>query len=174
LTTIRPIEEEDRDQLAALIHGSWGTTRMATRGRLLDVSQVPGFIAQDDAGQWLGVAGYEVEGPALEVVLLEAFVPQQGAGAALLAACVEVARRHELRRLWLITTNDNTDALRFYQRRGFVMIALHRDAVTRARETIKPEIGASGAHDIPIRDEIELELPHAIWTDFIERYAWPT
>ena len=76
-------------------------------------------------------------------------------------------------RLWLITTNDNTDALRFYLRRGFVLVAVHRDAVTYARQSIKPELPLVGYHQIPLRDEIELELPHAIWPDFIERYSWP-
>jgi hypothetical protein len=146
---------------------------MATRGRLVDVSSVPVLVAADDV-TWLGYLGYEIDGPAMEVVLLEALAQSGGVGSALLAAAVRLALDANLRRFWLITTNDNTDALRFYQRRGFVMIAFHRDAVTHARRTIKPEIGASGAHDIPIRDEIELELPHAIWTDFIERYAWPT
>ena len=61
------------------------------------------------------------------------------------------------RRLWLITTNDNLAALRFYQRRGFELVAVHRRAVAAARR-LKPEIPLVGAHGIPIRDEIELEM----------------
>jgi RimJ/RimL family protein N-acetyltransferase len=50
-----------------------------------------------------------------------------------------VARARELgcRRIWLVTTNDNTRALQFYQRQGWDVVALHRDAVTAARR-IKP------------------------------------
>jgi hypothetical protein len=55
-----------------------------------------------------------------------------------------------------------------------VLVAVHRDAVTRARSELKPEIPITGVHGIPIRDEIELELPHAEWRDFVERYGWPS
>jgi ribosomal protein S18 acetylase RimI-like enzyme len=146
---------------------------MATRGRLVDVGGAPGFVAQD-GDEWLGYAAYEIHGPALEVVALESHAAGQGIGTALVAACVSVARDANRERLWLITTNDNIDALRFYQRRGFVLVAVHRDAVSDARRDLKPQIGMTGAHGIPIRDEIELELPRAIWDDFIERYAWPS
>ncbi len=37
-------------------------------------------------------------------------------------------------------------------------VALYRDAVTEARK-VKPTIPCIGAHGIPIRDEIELEMP---------------
>jgi hypothetical protein len=47
--------------------------------------------------------------------------------------------------------------LRWYQKRGFELVAVHRRAVERAR-LIKPEIPLFGDDGIPIRDEIELEL----------------
>jgi hypothetical protein len=82
-----------------------------------------------------------------------------------LGAEVALARRHNplardagCTRLWLITTNDNVDALRFYQRRGFRLAALHAGAVDRSRTRLKPEIPEIGDHGIPLRDEIELEL----------------
>ncbi len=59
--------------------------------------------------------------------------------------------------VWLITTDANLHALRFYQRRGLVLAALHRNAVEAARR-IKPEIPLIGNDGIPIRDELELEL----------------
>jgi RimJ/RimL family protein N-acetyltransferase len=62
-----------------------------------------------------------------------------------------------MRRVWLITTNDNSDALKFYQKAGFRIVAVHRDAVALARR-LKPEIPLVGENGIPIRDEIELEL----------------
>jgi hypothetical protein len=59
--------------------------------------------------------------------------------------------------MWLVTTNDNLEALRFYQRRGFVLSALRAGAVDEARRELKPMIGRVGNFGIPIRDEIELE-----------------
>jgi ribosomal protein S18 acetylase RimI-like enzyme len=80
-----------------------------------------------------------------------------GIGTALIDAVRDVAERAGCTRLWLVTTNDNLDALRFYQRRGFVLAALHRDAIEAAR-TLKPGIPAVGEYGIPIRDEIEMEM----------------
>jgi N-acetylglutamate synthase-like GNAT family acetyltransferase len=162
----------DRARLAEVIAESWGSTRMASRGRLLHVADLDGFVAED-GGEWIGYATYEVTVEAMEIAVLASRGLGSGAGSALLASCVAEARDRGLRRVWLITTNDNTDALRFYQRRGFVLMAVHVDAVTRSRESLKPEIPVAGAHDIPIRDEIELQLPRAEWDDFIDRWSWP-
>ena len=71
-------------------------------------------------------------------------------------AVVEEARKQNCKRVFLITTNDNMHALRFYQRRGFELVALYRDAVKESRR-LKPSIPLTGFDDIPIRDEIELE-----------------
>jgi ribosomal protein S18 acetylase RimI-like enzyme len=58
----------------------------------------------------------------------------------------------------LTTTNDNVDALRFYQRRGFRLAALRPGAVDEARR-IKPEIPQVGEHGIPLHDELDLVRP---------------
>ena len=58
----------------------------------------------------------------------------------------------------MLTTNDNLDALRFYQRRGFRLAELRPGAVDRARERLKPEIPRTGEHGIPLRDELVLEM----------------
>lgn len=58
---------------------------------------------------------------------------------------------------WVITTNDNVDALRFYERCGFCLVTVHRGAVDRSRTNLKPEIPVLGAYGIPLRDELELE-----------------
>jgi RimJ/RimL family protein N-acetyltransferase len=81
-----------------------------------------------------------------------------GAGTLLLDAVVEYGRERQWRRLWLITTNDNVDAIRFYQRAGWDWVAFHRDAVTQNR-ALKPELPEIGAHGLPLRHEIEFEAP---------------
>ena len=81
----------------------------------------------------------------------------QRVGTALITAVEQLAAGHGCTRLWLITTNDNVDALRFYQRRGFQLAVIHRHAVDDSRSRLKPEIPVTGAYGIPRRDEIELE-----------------
>lgn len=75
------------------------------------------------------------------------------------SALLDALRREVVgcERMWLVTTNDNLEALRFYQRRGFVLSALRAGAIDDARRELKPTISRVGNFGIPIRDEIELE-----------------
>jgi ribosomal protein S18 acetylase RimI-like enzyme len=60
--------------------------------------------------------------------------------------------------MWLIMTNDNEPAIRFYQRRGMRIVAIHRGAIAESRK-LKPEISFVGVGGRPIEDEVEFELP---------------
>ena len=93
-----------------------------------------------------------------ELVVLVTTYRGVGAGTTLLDAVVDHARQASWQRLWLITTNDNTDAIRLYQRAGWDWVGWHRDAVSTSRD-LKPELPEVGAHGIPIRHEIEFEYP---------------
>jgi ribosomal protein S18 acetylase RimI-like enzyme len=91
-----------------------------------------------------------------EVITLSSRRGDHGVGSALLARAEQHAREAGCRRIYLTTTNDNTRAIRFYQRRGWRFAALHRGIVDRVRE-LKPELPVEGFDGIPIRDEIEFE-----------------
>lgn len=157
---IRPIRDGERPDLARIVAEHWGAPIVTSRGKVHDVAALPGLLAVDpQGGSWLGVASYLIAGGECELVLLEAFRRLGGVGTALLASVVAEARRLNCTRLWLVTTNDNLDALRFYQRRGMHLVRVWPDATTRARKELKPQIPLTGDHDIPIRDELELELP---------------
>jgi hypothetical protein len=95
--------------------------------------------------------------PARAQALGNSLVERRGIGAALIEAVKGAAVGAGCERLWLITTNDNTHALRFYQKRGFALVALRANAVAASRQ-LKPEIPHLGNDGIPIRDEIELEV----------------
>lgn len=146
---VRPLAGADRAWTDAQLRASWGGTLMATRGRLHDLGASPGFVATL-GGARIALATYRLAADGCELLSLDSLREGQGAGTALLAA--------GCRRLWPITINDNTRALRSYQRRGFRLAALHRDAVAAAR-LLKPTIPLLGDDAIPIRDELELELP---------------
>ena len=154
---VRPLTAADDDALHALMLERWGSTRMVSRGRVWEIPDLPGFVAERSEG-WISYGHYRVEGDSCEVVMLDSPRPGHGGASAVLAAIADTARAAGCRRLWLITTNDNLHALGFYQRLGFALSALLRDAVTEARRTLKPEIPLIGENGIPIRDEIELEL----------------
>jgi GNAT superfamily N-acetyltransferase len=117
-------------------------------------SDLDGFIA-DFARRPLGLITVHVEDGGCEVVTLNSIDQGVGVGTALLAAAEAYARGHRCNRLWLITTNDNTQALRFYQRRGMRIHGWYSNAIAEARK-LKPEIPLVGRDGIPLRDEIEL------------------
>ncbi len=167
---IRTLTPADRPRLSQVLTESWGSTRTARLRELLDIADLDGFVAAD-GDEWLGYASYRVDRGSMEIAVLESFRPGRGIASALVASCVAVALNRLPERVWLITTNDNIHALRFYQRRGFVLVALHRGNAAWARRHLKPEIPALGLDDIPIRDELELELPRATWPDFVARYG---
>jgi hypothetical protein len=49
------------------------------------------------------------------------------------------------------------NALGFYQRRGFEIVTVYRGAINESRKR-KPSISLIGMNNIPLRDEIELEI----------------
>jgi ribosomal protein S18 acetylase RimI-like enzyme len=152
---IRPLRDDDREHARNLLTDSWGSTVVAIHGVTYDAAALPGFIANID-GSPAGLVTYHVEGDAWEVVTLDAVIRERGIGTALLQAVERAASEAGARRLWLITTNENVNALRFYQQHGFDLVAIHRDAVTRARERLKPSIPLD-VDGIPLRHELELE-----------------
>ncbi|HEY47531.1 MAG TPA: GNAT family N-acetyltransferase [Anaerolineae bacterium] len=147
---------EDQVWVKDLLRERWGSPRIVTRGRVHKVDQLSGFIAEDQETP-IGLLTYRIDGDACEIVSLDSLQESGGVGSALVAAVIETSTKHGCKRLWLITTNDNITALRFYQKLGFRLVAVHRNAVDASRE-LKPEIPLIGMDGIPIRDEIELEL----------------
>lgn len=154
-SVIREYRESDRTWAAAYMEDEFGGALQARRGELIDVLALPGFVAEEN-GRPLGLVTYRRAGDACELAFIAAFERHQGIGSQLLEALLGAVCNCD--RIWLVTTNDNLDALRFYQRRGFRLVALRPGAVDESRVSLKPQIGASGDFGIPLRDELELEL----------------
>ena len=154
---VRPLRDDDRPWVAELLEREWGATRVVTRGRLYHADRLPGFVAVC-GGSPCGLVTYWRGDGDCEIISLNSLVEGIGVGSALIAAVREAAVAAGCRRLWLITTNDNLAALRFYQRRSFRLAALYPDALEASRR-LKPEIPLVGHDGIPLRDELELELP---------------
>jgi ribosomal protein S18 acetylase RimI-like enzyme len=153
---IQPLNRAHQRRAADRIARNWGSELVVVHGQLFRPAELPGFVAVD-GDEWLGLLTYHSDGDSCEIVTLDTNCPNQGIGTALIEAVRRTAQQAGCRRLWLVTTNDNTAALRFYQKRGFSLAALHANAVARSRQ-IKPEIPLTGNDGIPIRDEIEMEM----------------
>jgi ribosomal protein S18 acetylase RimI-like enzyme len=152
---IREYRQSDRAWAESFLNKEFGGSVQARRGALLDVLALPGFVAEPDV-EPIGLVTYRLENDECELAFIAAFERQVGVGTALLEALLQAVAGCE--RIWLVTTNDNLDALRFYQRRGFVLSAFRPGAVDEARRKLKPQISTLGEFGIPVRDELELEL----------------
>ncbi|GGZ23215.1 GNAT family N-acetyltransferase [Streptomyces poonensis] len=152
---VRTAGPADRDTITALLTASWGGTVVVGHGTAYDAAGLPALLAERD-GHVVGLLTYSLSGQGLEVVTLNAVERYTGVGGALLSAAAGTARQAGARRVWLITTNDNLDALRFYQRRGMRIVGVAPGAVDEARK-VKPSIPPVGEYGIPLRDELTLE-----------------
>jgi GNAT superfamily N-acetyltransferase len=156
---IRPITDADRPLVTRLVAEFWGADVAVVHGTVFRPAELPGFLAEDGGPDPCGLLTYTPQDEdTVEVVTIDARRRTEGVGTALLTAAVAAAAAMGATRLVLTTTNDNVDALRFYQRRGFRLVALRPDAVTASR-VLKPSIPLVGDHGIPLTDELDLARP---------------
>ncbi|PFK45912.1 GNAT family N-acetyltransferase [Bacillus cereus] len=152
---IQKITTEMRETITLFMCKNWGSTLMVSRGRTHQLDQLQGFIAIEN-NRILGIVTYEIKENDCEIVSLDSFEEKKGLGTKLVEHVIGIAKKQYCKKVWLITTNDNTNALRFYQKRGFMMTNLYVDAVKEARK-IKREIPLVGYDNIEILHEIQLE-----------------
>ena len=153
---VRRLDSSDRPWLRGILDERWGGPTQAYGGQLVDAAGADGLVAIGADGRPAGVLLHRPIAGGWEIVLLEALLPGGGAGTALVEACAAAARAAGAPRLEVVTTNDNVRALRFYQRRGFALVALRARAADDARRRLKPQIPLLGEGGIPIRDELVL------------------
>ena len=152
---IRPVDSDDADWIAQFITKRWGAEFIAAHYEVYHCRDLPGFVAIDGEDK-VGLLTYQIVAGDCEVVSLDSLRPRAGIGSGLMDAVKAAAAEAGCNRLWLVTTNDNMNALRFYQKRGFVLVGINRNAIEFARNLKSvPLVGAEG---IPLRDEIELEM----------------
>ena len=155
--SIRPTTQHDASSVAAYMTERWGSAVAVAHGELFRPAELPGFVALGNEEEWMGLLTYQIVDAACEIVTLNSNRSGYGVGTALIEAAQRAASVAGCTRLWLITTNDNWPAIRFYQKRGFHMISVRPNAVDESRK-LKPEIPLTGIDGIPIRDEIEFEI----------------
>lgn len=153
---IRPLLIEDRAWIESFITRHWGSVNLVSRGSLYQADELPGFIAILE-NEPVGLITYHIAGHDCEIISINSLVENIGIGTSLINLVKQIAKSANCRRLWLITTNDNLPALRYYQKRGFRLVAIHKNAIDFSRK-LKPEIPKLGLEGIPIMDEIELEM----------------
>jgi ribosomal protein S18 acetylase RimI-like enzyme len=148
--------EDYRSVVNSFIIENWGSPIMISKGKSHSIDQLPGYVVKKN-NRIVGLITYQINGNRCEIVSLDSLFENHGIGSRLVNLVIEEAVKSGCKRCWLITSNDNTRAIKFYQKRGFDLVALHVNAIDEARR-LKPEIPLTGFDNIPIKHELEFEL----------------
>jgi len=148
----RRITEDDKDAVYQLLAERWAGPEMLLDGEVVDASSLPGFVAYE-GNELVGLVTLIKRDHEWEILTLDSLNRWGGTGTLLLNAVVDDARASGIDRLTVRTSNDNLDAFRFYQRRGFRLERIAQGVIDAEREK-KPEIPLRGDYGIEIRDEV--------------------
>jgi GNAT superfamily N-acetyltransferase len=151
---VTDLNDNDRTWVRDRTELLFGGDVVVSRDVVHQPAELPGFICAEGSER-VGLATFKVEGDVCELVTLDALCQWCGVGSALLEAVEKAAVAAGCTKLWMITTNDNIDGLRFFQRRGFQITVVRPDGMKAIRE-MKPDVPEVGHYGIPVRDEIEL------------------
>ena len=126
----------------------------------LDTEYTPrdvyGLALVDDRDEVVALVTYHVDGPAGQIVTLDTILRGRGFGRLMLEAIESKFHTMGLGRAWALMTNDNLRAAGLYISRGYRLVRVHLDAVSRVRE-FKPKLPERGYEGIPVRDLWEFE-----------------
>lgn len=151
-----PICSQNRQQINAFIAERWLSAKMIIRGEIVDMSKADGIIATN-SDKIAGVLTYVINDGTCEITSLDSLQEGRGIGTALVNKVINIAKEKKCGRIIVVTTNDNINAIRFYQKRGFDMARLYHNALDISRK-LKPEIPLIGENNIPLKHEIEFEI----------------
>jgi len=153
---IRAIRPTDTAWIRELFIQKWAGDFMIIRGKAYQLEELSGYIAELN-NKKVGLITFKVTGEELEITSLNSLLETKGVGTALVSRVIGLAKTKRLKNIRLITTNDNLNALGFWQKRGFKLFRIYPDALEIARK-LKPALPLIGENGIPLRDEIELEM----------------
>ncbi|MCL1807587.1 MAG: GNAT family N-acetyltransferase [Oscillospiraceae bacterium] len=153
---IRQIDAALREKIQPIIIQSWGAPYLAINRKLWDSRTMPGYAAFC-GDEVFGYLLYEFHGGECEIMLLESVAQNIGVASALIEQVKRIAKSSGVSKVIVQTSNDNTHAIRFYQKRGFTIREIRLNAMDAARQ-LKPQIPLTGNDGIPMRDEIEFEM----------------
>ncbi len=152
---VTELTDDDRLWVQERTELLFGGDFVVSRTEVHDPHKLPGFIASEGRER-VGLATYCLYHGECELVTIDSLCQYLGVGTLLLEKVEEVARQAGCSKIWTITTNDNLDAQRFFQRRGFVISQVRLGGMSKIR-LLKPNVPRVGYYGIPVRDEIEFE-----------------
>lgn len=153
---VEEINANNRNIVNNFLKRHWFTTNIISRGKVIDGTKLDGFIVYDN-NEIVGLITYRIDNNECEILSLNSLRENNGIGSLLIEKVIKISKIKNCSRIFLITTNDNIHAISFYQKRGFYFSNIYINSIKNSRK-LKPEIPEIGYNNIPIRDELELEI----------------
>jgi DNA-3-methyladenine glycosylase I len=154
---IRKIKSADTDWIKEIFIQYWGGDFVVSRGKVHKIEEFNGVYIAEQQSKKIGLITYKSINTELEITGLISKDEKRGIGTALVNSVITLAKQEGIKRICLVTTNDNLNALSFWQKRGFQIVKVYPNAMENTRR-LKPAIPLIGENGIPLRDEIELEM----------------
>jgi ribosomal protein S18 acetylase RimI-like enzyme len=151
---VLPLGSDDFEQVREIMIKEWGSDYVIVHGDIIHPAELPGYKITDGE-EWVGLITCTIRGQECEIVTLNSFREGEGIGETLTKSVEAYALSQNCKTCMLVTTNDNLNALGFYQRRGFYISEVRPGAVDESRK-VKMSIPLVAENGIPIRDEITL------------------
>ena len=128
----------------------WESSFIVSRGKKVDAAKLPRIIARDKNKKLLGLVTFQIDknNKTCEIVSIDAVKKGQGIGTELVKRIEQEAKKAGCKKIWLITVNDNPEAVAFYVKRGYRLVKVHLNALEKSRKL---------KHNIPLLDEWEFE-----------------
>ena len=155
--TIKPTAKADFEWIKELYARTWSGDICVSRGKVQKVDDFTGGFVAETGEQNTGFVTYTITGPELEITGIVSLKEKSGIGSALVNAVIELAKKQKLKKVSLVTTNDNLNGIGFWQKRGFKLVKVYPGSMEYVRQ-IKPAVPLIGENGIPLRDELELEM----------------
>jgi 8-oxo-dGTP pyrophosphatase MutT (NUDIX family) len=155
---LREVDSRNRDKVTAFIIKHWFSSKVMIRGEAVDMTKVDGYAVFDENdAEIIGLITYFIKDRVCEITSFDSTIENKGIGTLLINEVIKKAKNAGCTRVQLITTNDDINAIRFYQKRGFDLAGVYHGAIERER-LLKPEIPLIGQNNIPILHEIEFVM----------------
>lgn len=150
------INRQNREKVNSFIKKHWFSTDIIIRGSVIDMTKVEGIIVLDNS-DIIGLLTYTICDKVCEITSLNSLIEGKGIGTSLINKVINIAKVNGCKKIILVTTNDNIDAIRFYQKRGFDLSGFYHNSLDVSRK-MKPAIPLLGNYNIPLKHEIEFEM----------------
>lgn len=150
------INDEYRIKVNKIVKEEWAGPIVITKGISHDTSNYNGFVSIEN-DELLGYILYDIREDKCEIIVLQSLLENHGIGTELINTVINVAKENNCKCVWLITTNDNMHAIRYYQKFGFELNSVYINALDISRK-MKPSIPLIGNDEIPLKHEFEFTI----------------